>query len=508
MTRERVLLINSKEIKTLKDYYDFTSILEPGRNFTIKTSKNIYRLTALAKYNITYLNETEEKEVTEYFFNETLNQTTNVTKIVEVQKTRQELIGVQDLGLNLYDAPKTNLKEGLDLSGGSRIVLKPKGKVSQDDIDLTIDNINQRLNVFGLTDVNVRPASDLQGNSFIIIEIAGTTKEELSALAQQGNFEAKIGNDSVFKGGKDITYICRAPECSGIDPRVGCSQSTSGGYFCRFRFSITLTPEAAQRQADITKNLDIVVEQDQNYLSKSIDLILDNESVDTLRIGAELKGNPQTEISISGSGTGTTQQAAMQDTLNSMKRLQAILSTGSLPVQLEIVKADTISPSLGKEFLKNALIIGAVAIVAVTLVVFLRYRRFIVSIPMIIIMISELIIFLGIAAVIGWNLDVAAVAGIMISIGTGVNDQIVIADETLKKQREAYTNWKEKLKKAFFIIFTAYFTILVAMIPLWFAGAGLLKGFAVTTILGVSVGVFITRPAYAKIVEMLYEKED
>ncbi|MBW3001002.1 protein translocase subunit SecD, partial [Candidatus Woesearchaeota archaeon] len=55
---------------------------------------------------------------------------------------------------------------------------------------------------------------------------------------------------------------------------------------------------------------------------------------------------------------------------------------------------------------------------------------------------------------------------------------------------------------AFFIIFAAYFTTVVAMLPLWFAGAGLLKGFALTTILGVSIGVLITRPAFAAIIQI------
>jgi preprotein translocase subunit SecD len=43
-------------------------------------------------------------------------------------------------------------------------------------------------------------------------------------------------------------------------------------------------------------------------------------------------------------------------------------------------------------------------------------------------------------------------------------------------------------------------------VPLLFAGAGLLKGFALTTILGISIGVFITRPAYAAAVEILLKK--
>jgi len=511
MSRERILNINNKPVNSLQDYYEFVQTLEPNRSFTIKTNKNIYKLVALPEYNITYLNETETQMITEQVFNEILNQTINVTKTIEVQKFEKELIGVADVGLNLYLAPKNNIRKGLDLIGGSRVVLRPQEQISQQDFDFTIDNIKQRLNVYGLTDLVVRPASDLEGNDFIIVEIAGATKEEVKSLiASQGKFEAKVGNTSVFKGGEDITYVCRSSECSGIDPAEGCDQMQDSNWVCRFRFSITLSPEAAQKQANATKDLETVVEQDQNYLSESLYLFLDDALVDTLKIGAELRGNPVTEISISGSGVGQTQQAAITDALKNMKSLQTILITGSLPVKLDVVKIDTISPVLGEAFIKNALFIGIIATVAVTLIVFIRYRRLVVSIPIMIIMVSELLIMLGIAALIGWNLDIAAIAGIIISIGTGVNDQIVIADETLRggSRISQYTSWKDRLGKAFFIIFTAYFTIVVAMLPLWFAGAGLLKGFALTTILGVTVGVLITRPAYAKIVEILCAKED
>lgn len=514
MSRERVLLINNKPVNSLAEYYDFVNNLGLNRTFTIKTSKNIYRLTTLPLYNVTVLNETELRNITEIVYNATLNQTFNITKTIEVNKTKSEIIGVADIGLNLYLAPKNNIRKGLDLIGGSRVVLKPQGNVSQQDLDFTIDNIKQRLNVYGLSDIVVRQASDspLGGNKFIIVEIAGTTKEEVkSLLASQGKFEAKIGNISVFKGGRDITYVCRSADCSGIDPNAGCGATSSSAeeWACRFTFRISLSPEAAQKQAAVTKNLEVVVEQDQNFLSQSLDLYLDDELVDTLKIGAELKGNPVTDIQISGSGVGPSEQAGINDALKNMKRLQTILITGSLPVKLEIVKIDSISPLLGEAFIKNALMIGLIATLAVTLIVFIRYRRLVVSIPIMIIMVSELLIMLGVAALIGWNLDVAAIAGIIISIGTGVNDQIVIADETLSGGAKVrYSNWKERLGKAFFIIFTAYFTIVVAMLPLWFAGAGLLKGFALTTIIGVTVGVLITRPAYAKIVEILCAKEE
>jgi len=49
----------------------------------------------------------------------------------------------------------------------------------------------------------------------------------------------------------------------------------------------------------------------------------------------------------------------------------------------------------------------------------------------------------------------------------------------------------------------AYLCLVVAMIPLFYAGAGMIKGFALTTIVGVTIGVLITRPAFAKFIEVL-----
>ncbi len=103
-----------------------------------------------------------------------------------------------------------------------------------------------------------------------------------------------------------------------------------------------------------------------------------------------------------------------------------------------------------------------------------------------------------------WQIDVPTIAGVIISIGGGVNDQIVITDETIRgAAKEESRSWKKKLKMAFFIIFGAYFTTLAAMLPLLRAGAGLLRGFAITSLIGAAIGVFITRPAYAHIIETL-----
>ncbi|MBU0471985.1 MAG: hypothetical protein KKF89_02405 [Nanoarchaeota archaeon] len=499
MSKETIVSINNVPVKNARDYFELTEGFPWNKTFTIKTNKQFYRVTTLPEYNITVLNETEV--VTEEVFNETLNMTVNVSKLVN--KTKKEIIGVEDIGLVVYDAPTNNVRKGLDLSGGTRVILDPEEDVTSDELEVVVANIKERLNVYGLSDITVRVAKDLEGSEFIVVEIAGANKEEVrELLAQQGKFEAKVGEHTVFKGGNDITYVCRRAECSGIDTQSGCGQS-GDGWACNFRFSISLSPEAAQRQADTTASLDVVVEGTQSYLNESLELYLDDQLVDTLKIGSELKGNPVTDISISGGGFGNSQQEAIYDALDNMKRLQTVLVTGSLPVKLNIVKTDAISPLLGEQFVKNAVLVGLLAILSVALVVFVVYRRFIVSIPMVFTMVSEAIIILGLASIIGWNLDLAAIAGIIIAIGTGVDHQIVIADELLKGEGSIYISWKDRIKNAFFIIMAAYFTTMVAMVLLWLAGAGLLEGFAITTIIGVSVGVFITRPAYAALLEIL-----
>ena len=215
-----------------------------------------------------------------------------------------------------------------------------------------------------------------------------------------------------------------------------------------------------------------------------------------------MKGTVTTQISISGSGTGADQSEAYDAANVNMHKLQTILITGSLPYELEIIKLDTISPLLGKEFIRSILFAGLAAILAVALVIFIRYKNFKSSMALLMTVFSEIIIILGIASFIEWNLDLLSIAGILATIGTGIDSQIIILDES--KQKESLS-LKQKLKRAFSIILGAYFTAVVALLPLLWAGAGLLKGFAITTMIGVTVGVLITRPAFSDMIKGINE---
>jgi preprotein translocase subunit SecD len=453
---------------------------------------------------ITAINENPIENVEEYsqqinslVFTESkkIDFQTNFGNIIVFTNTTPEV--------TVSNVPKTNLKTGLDLSGGARAILKPvNATLSKKEMDDLVAVTSNRLNTFGISDVDVRSVSDLEGNKFLRVEVAGITQEDLKELVgQQGKFEAKIGNDTVFVSGeRDVSFVCRNDAtCAGIE---SCQQDPSSGqYFCRFRFSISLSQAAAERHAKITENLTLDP-TNREYLSKKLDLLLDDILVDSLYIGADLKGRVTTQIQISGSGTGATNEDAYNEAMSSMHKLQTILITGSLPYKLEIVKLDSASPVLGKEFTKNITLLGLVVFLIVSVLIFVKYRKIKITSAVIMTMFSEAVITLGIAALISWNLDAPSIAGIIAGIGTGVNDQIVIIDESESK---GSSNLKSRIKRAFFIIVGAFFTIFAAMIPLFWAGAGLLRGFALTTLLGVTVGILITRPAFMEILRKIEE---
>ena len=513
VSRERILSVNNKPVTTLEEYLEATKNLPINSTVYIKTDRQQYRLKVQEGFDTIPLNETEFKTTEEIIIiNETVNgtvqevpRTVNVTR--EVQKTLQVSLGPADLGLRVYTAPTSNIRKGLDLQGGTRVLLQPESALSSEDTASLLDTMGQRLNVYGLSDIVVREANDLSGNQYILVEVAGATENEIrDLLSKQGKFEAKVAGKTVFSGGQDVTFVCRSANCAGIDPNRGCF-SDGSQQICSFAFSITLSRLAAEKQAAATANLEVITGQGGSYLSQPLELYLDDQKVDELSIGADLKGQAVTNIQISGSGSGPSQDAAAYTTLQNMKRLQTILITGSLPVKLKIVKVDAISPVLGEGFMRNAILMMIVATVAVSIAVAIRYWTPALCALIVITMLSEIIMILGLASFIGWNIDLASIAGIIAAIGTGVDHQIVIADEALKGGREsAGYNFRERIKKAFMIIFLSFATVAVAMLPLVFAGAGLLKGFAITTLLGASLGVFVTRPAFSELMGIFVRK--
>lgn len=528
--------------------------------------------------------------------NDWFRETAGLKGAVEITANGDEYkITVNDtLGLDVLDIQKINLDLGLDLRGGTRVILKPKENVSAEVVENIKQTLQTRANLYGLKEIKFKTLTDLSKDSFIQVEASGVGSDTVkNLLASTGKFQAKVTKPVYFFNttteiqlgqkkypvkqvnalsveidgktlnpgdkfelekinfqylnrtsqaaffladvyeGKDIELVYSDPQRSGVIP-VG-----ENSY--RFYFGVLVSQEGAERFAKVTSGIPSVPDRSgESYLQGSDILIyVDDNLVSSLRIGSELGGKPYTNPQISGGRE--TRKEALEEKL----QLQTFLRSGSIPTGLDIVSIDIISPTLGSGFIFSALYIGLFSGIAVLLVVFARYRKPKVALPMFFISISEILLIVGVAAIndsriwlpvlglnmtilmlawwkkkdvdifsflgaltipllgagLSWTIDLPAIGGIIAAIGTGINHQIIIADETIKgSERKLYT-MKEKIKAAFTIIFGSAALMVSAMLPLIFLVAEFVKGFAITTIIGVWIGVSLTRPAYAKIVE-------
>ena len=207
------------------------------------------------------------------------------------------------------------------------------------------------------------------------------------------------------------------------------------------------------------------------------------------------------------------QRADFKEAQTDLEDLAILLESGSLPTPVKSISKETVSPSLGESFLTNIIIMGILAAITVAIVIVVRYRFPKLVIPIILTGLSEIVILLGFLAATQRPIDLAAFAGIIAAIGTGVDSEIVITDEILGKSREHHESLVQRAKTALFIIATSAFTMIAVMGPIVLfsrnmPGLDKLYGFAVVAIVGALIGIIITRPAFTKILEKIVQKKE
>jgi preprotein translocase subunit SecD len=104
-------------------------------------------------------------------------------------------------------------------------------------------------------------------------------------------------------------------------------------------------------------------------------------------------------------------------------------------------------------------------------------------------------------------MDLPTIAGLIAVLGTGIDQLVVITDEILHEGKVPSQNiYLKRLDRALGIIVVSAATVIIAMVPLVLMDLSTLKGFAIITIMGVLVGVLITRPAYGRIIMAILSK--
>ncbi len=189
---------------------------------------------------------------------------------------------------------------------------------------------------------------------------------------------------------------------------------------------------------------------------------------------------------------------------NETKKIASVLSGGALPVAVIPGTPTTIPPTLGSHFLYVSGLAGLIAIIFVSIFIVIRYRKLFLVAPILLTTVMELFIIVSIIGLIG-TIDLAAVAGMIAVIGTGVDAQVIITDEIIGKKAELSA--VTLLSNAFYIVWMDAALLVIAMLPLFFSTSLVtVIGFSEATIFGALLSVFITRPAYGAIISKRYSQ--
>lgn len=345
-----------------------------------------------------------------------------------------------------------SIKQGLDLQGGTHIVLEavdtPEAPVTDDSLNRAVSIVERRINEMGLTE----PIVQKEGARRIIVELPGEKNPEKAIET--------IGKTAVLEF-KDESGTTRM---TGNDLKTAKEQIDQGK---KNVVAIEFTDEGAKKFADLTAS---------NVGRK---------------IGIYLDGAPLTEPVVNEPITGGKAVITGSKTLEDAKNLAILLRSGALPVKLQVMEVRTIGPSLGQDSKvksEKAFAIGIVLIM-IFLIIIYRMSGVVANIALLV----YVLILLAILKYLDATLTLPGIAGVILSMGFAVDANILIFErfkEEVLIGKSLRTSMEAGFKRAFNTILDANVSVMIAAIVLIVMGSGTVKGFAVNLALGIIVSMF------------------
>ena len=424
--------------------------------------------------------------------------TINKEYVIQAYLSRYLECEVVYLGSNMYEIRsaigESELSDVLAEVGGS-IATDMRGKpvfrdaVTKETQKTTEAILSEKLNIWGLKDVPITPVED----NILMVDLAGVDLDTaMEIVATPGKFEIRIQTTE-----NETEHVTWGDHITAVDiPKM-----RDGAWGVGF----TVDGVGANAIRDAAVESGAVDDPEAHELI----MLLDDEVIYSAPLAPELAESLQelydknqdvpSYALVATTGAGDVGKETVE-------QLYIHLRAGALPVEVDVIGSWQVPAALGAQFKEQTILAGILALLMVALTIFLRYHQKNILIPMVATSVSEVFMILGFAAAIGWQLDLPAIAGIIAVIGTGIDHLVIITDEVLYEGRMPSKKvYLSRIARAFAIIFAAATTTIIAMSPLLFMGFGALKGFAITTIVGVLIGVLIARPVYGRVIRELLE---
>ncbi len=386
----------------------------------------------------------------------------------------------------------TKLNLGLDLQGGAwfRVRLKPEGLTAEEvraGTDEAMAILGHRVNLRGLKEPRITKV----GGNEIQVEVPGLKSSQdveqfKKVILSAGRLEFHIEADEADQAEYKRTQVA-PPGTRWYEPR-GTRGSGGGGLLCKAEVamdgrdveaassshdesgrpsvSFNMTPEGARKFGQVTEA----------NLHKQLAIILD----DVLQSAPVI----QSRISDRGQITG-------KFTVEEVKDIVTVLSTGALVAPLEMVGSSFLGPSLGQDAIDRGLKSCYFSLVVVMLFMLVYYRH--AGMVANIAMIMNVVLLLAVLAILGATLTLPGIAGIVLTMGMAVDANILVF-ERMREERAAGKSAQQCFtagyERAFSAIIDGNLTTLLTGIVLYVFGTGPIQGFAATLSLGILTTLF------------------
>ncbi len=391
---------------------------------------------------------------------------------------------------NDYDI-KSNGLNGLTLTMKPSAIAALKTRT----LDQAIDVIRTRVDTLGVSEPVIQEYN--VGSSQILVELPGVddpsrVKDVIQSTARLEIHEVTGGpfNDegaalqslggtlpfdtvllhsapgaSSAQSGDQIYALKKTAEVAGTDIRdaqAGVNQNTSEP-----QVTFYLTTAAGNHFADFTSA----------NKGKGLAVVLDNQ----IREVATIRDQIRDQGTISGGSMG--QQQA--------KDLSMLLRTGALPASIHYLQESSVGPSLGADSIRQGVLASVVGMLAVMAFMLFYYRGAGINADLALLL--NLLILLGFMGFTGSTLTLPGIAGVILTIGMGVDSNVLIFErirEEIRAGKSPAASVDQGFAHAWTTIIDTHVTTIVSAAILFIFGTGPVRGFAVTLTFGLLANLF------------------
>jgi preprotein translocase subunit SecD len=385
---------------------------------------------------------------------------------------------------------------------GYILTLKPSAvaQIQENTMAQSLETIDRRINALGLTEPTIQRRGRNDNEILVQLPGEGDPSRAKAVIQAGGQLELRLVEDprpytsqtealathnGILPPGTELlpgrnearttsgapqtgevwNLVSRAPIVTGRDLK-NASESRNTNNPGQWQVNFTLSSEAARRFGPFTEaNKD-----------KQLAIVLDHKVYSAPVINGRIDDNGMIE--------GNFGQDSAHD-------LALVLRAGALPASIKYLEERTVGPSLGADSIRHGLQASVLSLIVVMVFMVFYYR--LSGVNAVIALLLNLLILLAALAYFGAVLTLPGIAGVILTIGMGVDSNVLVFErirEELRNGKSPASAVQAGFDKAFLTIIDTHVTTVVSAFFLFLFGTGPIRGFAISLTIGLIANVF------------------